>query len=223
MTRPTPLTITNLVARKVSQCCQVLRWDNDQNERLCGYRVALSESKRSPARWQAEWPADQFPSDAGHHYLLVWIEGIELHSQIVLSVSAHSIERHGAPRAIHLAGWYETETHVGPAARRDPNAPVMLVSDPDRPDMPGINIFEHDGTLRMNENCSVEELHGSKYSRVREWSSRGWIDVSREYVRKRTISGRRLPMSVPALVDEVVLDMPTDNPAIWINVALREQ
>ena len=223
MTRRNPLTITNLVARKISECCQVLRWDNDQYERLCGYRITFSESKNSPACWQAEWPADWFPRDAEHHYLLVWIEGIDLHSKIVLSVSAHSIDRHGAPCAIHLAGWYEEETYVGPAAQRDPNAPVMLVSDPARPDTPGINIFEHDGALRMNLNCSVEELPASKYSRVREWSDRGWIDVSREYVRMQTISGRRLPMSAPALVDEIVLDIPADNPEIWISVAPREQ
>ena len=223
MTRPDPLTITNLIARKVSQCCQVLRWDNDQYERLCGYRVALSESKNSPVLWHAEWPADQYPRSAEHHYLPVWIEGLDLHSKIVLSISAHSSDRHGAPRAIHLAGWYETETYVGPAAQQDPKAPVLLVSDPARPEIPGINIFEHDGTLRMKENCSVEELHGSTYSHVREWSDRGWIDVPSQYVRKQTVSGSRLPMSVPARVDEIVLDIPADNPGIWFSVDPREQ
>ena len=223
MTRPDPLTITNLIARKISECCQVLRWDNDQYERLCGYRVALSEGKNSPVLWHAEWPADHFPRDAEHHYLLVWIEGLDLHSKIVLSVSAHSSDRHGAPRAIHLAGWYETETYVGPAAQHDPNAPVLLVSNPARPEIPGINIFEHDGTLRMRENCSVEELHGSKYSRVRELGNRGLIEVPSEYVRKRTISGHRLPMSYPARVDEMVLAVPRNNPAIEISITPASQ
>ena len=177
MTRPRALAITNLISRKISQCCQVLRWDNDQYERLCGYRIALSQSKNSPMLWQADWPADLFPRDAEHHYLLVWIEGLDIHSKIVLSVSAHSSERHGAPRGVHLAGWYEVETYVGSAARRDPNASTMLISDPARPDIPSINIFEHEGILRMPMNCSVEELDGSKYSRVREWSDCGWMDV----------------------------------------------
>ncbi len=223
MARPDPLTITNLIARKISQCCQVLRWDNDQRERLCGYRVAISASKNSPVLWHAEWPADRFPRDAEHHYLLVWIEGLYLHSNIVLSVSAHSSDRHGAPRAIHLAGWYETETYVGPAAQQDPRAPVLLVSDPTRPEVPGINIFEHDGTLRMKENCSVEELHGSKYSRVREFGDRGSIEVPSGYVRNQTISGHRLPMSYPARVDEMVLAVRADNPEIWIRVGPPEQ
>ncbi len=227
MTRPPPLTITNLIARKVSEYCQVLRWDNDQYESLCSYRVAfsrrkssrtLSSKRSSRTLWRTEWHADQFPRDADHHYLLVWIEGVEFHSEIVLSVSAHTTERHGAPRTIHLAGWYETETHVGPAAQRDPNAPVFLVSDPDRPDLPGINIFEHNGTLRMNENCSVEELHASKYTRVREWSGRKWRAVPRKYVRNQSISGERLPMSYPARVEEMVLDIPADNPAIEIKI-----
>ena len=103
-------------------------------------------------------------------------------------------------------------------ARRDPHAPVMLIRNRAQPDTPGINIFEHDGTLRMNQNCSVEELDGSRYSRARERSDRGWIDVPSEYVRTQTISGHRLPMSFPAQVDEMVLDIPADNPSIEIIV-----
>ena len=77
--------------------------------------------------------------------------------------------------------------------------------------------------LRMSLNCSIEELDGSDYSRVREWSGSGWIDVRGQHVKKRTISGRRLPMSVPAKVGELVLDIPAGNPAIWMRVVRREQ
>ena len=215
-TRPTPLTITNLLARKVSQNLQVLRWDNDQYDRLCGYRIAFSECKNSQVLCQVEWPATQFPRAADYHYLLVWIEGIEAHSQVVLSVSAHSADRHGAPRSTHLAGWYETKTYVGPAAQRDPNAPVLQVSNPSRPDLPAVDIFQHDGTFRMNENCAVEELHGTKYSEVREWTGRGWLEVPKTDVMNQTIGGQRLPSSFPAHVDQMVLDIPAGNPELWI-------
>ena len=128
VTRAEPLTVTNLIARKVGTHCQVLRWDSDHYDELCGYRVAYSDTKNTRVLAQLEWPTSRFPRSARYHYLVVWLEGIPDHSDIVLAVSAHSAQRHGSPRHIHLAGWYEIETRVGDAAGHNPRAPVFRVS-----------------------------------------------------------------------------------------------
>ena len=52
MVRPKPLQITNLLARKVSECYQVLRWDNNQYDDLCGYRVGVALAKNGADGWR---------------------------------------------------------------------------------------------------------------------------------------------------------------------------
>ena len=195
---------------------RVLRWDNDQYDELCGYRVAYSDTKNSRVLAQLEWPASRFPRSDRYHYLVVWLEGIPDHSDIVLAVSAHSAQRHGSPRHIHLAGWYEVETRVGAAAGHDPRAPVFRVSA--APGEPGIDIFEHKGVLTERVNCSVEELQVSTYSRVRELRGGHWREMPHRQVQNQAIGGQRLPTTYPARVDEMVLDVPADNPELWFRL-----
>lgn len=221
MARPEPLTITNLIARKVSECGQVLRWDNDQYDKLCGYRVSIAETKNSPDIWRWEWPAEQFPKTADHHYLLVWIEGLSVHSRIVVRVAAHSADRHGAPRAIHLAGWHRLETRVGEAEKRDPSAPLVLVRDPARPEIPPVNLFEHNCELTWDVNLPVDEILPSKYSQVSEWTGRDWLKVNASYVKNNNISGHDPPMSYPARVEDMLLEVPRSNPEIHLEVTVE--
>lgn len=42
------------MARKVNECYQILRWDNNQYGKLCGYRVAVADDKNAPDLWRAE-------------------------------------------------------------------------------------------------------------------------------------------------------------------------
>ena len=212
--RPEPLRVRNLIARKIGENCQVLRWDNNQYQRTCGYRFALSASKNGRSLWQAEWPIEAFPRRATHHNLILWLENVQVHSRIVFSVSAHSSERHGVPMPIHLASWYKEVTTPGVSALHDPRAPQLLISDPDEPSDRGIDLMQDGVVVTWYHNCSVDELTHSSYSEV--WEERGehWVRIPRRVVKNNRVGGHESPRSVPSRPEELFLDVPLGNPEV---------
>ena len=216
--RPKPLKIRNLIARKVSECYQILRWDNDQYDHLCGYRLSVAAEKNGPDLWQAEWPASEFPSDAKYHFLTVLLFGLLDHSQFVVKLSANSKERHGEPRPLHLAGWYEVTTVADQRVLHDPHAPNLVIRLEGKEGSPGRNIFIPGTRFTMMHNCSIDELVGSSYSSVREWSGNCWLEVPNSVIRRYKLGGRVLPIDLASNAEELVLDMPSDTTGIFIGV-----
>ncbi len=220
--RPSPLKIRNLISRKVSECYQILRWDNDQYDELCGYRLSVADAKNGPDLWKAEWTARDFPPRAKYHYLTVWLSGFLDHSQFVVKLSANSYERHGEPRPIHLAGWYEVTTVADQRVLHDPHAPSLVIRLEGQQDSPGRNIFTPGTQFTLMHNCSIDELAGSNYSNVREWSGYSWRSVPGELIRKFRLGGQKLPFEAPSTVESLVLDMPPDVPGIYLAASEEE-
>ena len=77
--RPAALKVRNLMARKVSEYYQILRWDNDQYDQLCGYRVAVAGAKMDPTCGrQNGQPARSHPIRS----IIIWLSTCRAYSII---------------------------------------------------------------------------------------------------------------------------------------------
>ena len=107
-------------------------------------------------------------------------------------------------------------TSAGERAPHDPHAPQLIFRLEGLEDSPGHNLFNAGATFKTFENCSIDELVGSNYSEVFEWLGDQWWEIPIAVVRKYRVGGWVTPIEFPSSVEEVVLDMPTSNPEIFI-------